>query len=304
MLTGMEIRSLTIPDEADRQLAVWNDVNPDDPLDLPTIEGWMSQIDDLAVFLAEEGEDAGVAWIGLWSRPAPLANVLVRPQHRRRGIGAALFARLTDWARSRGHEEIEATVRHVHEDGLAFAASLGFVEIGRDVVVELDLRDYDVPAIEPPPGVSIVAWAERPELARGIYEVAVEAYPDIPGEDESDIPSFDVWLERDMTGAGDKAEATFVAVAGDEVVGYSKFSLTDAQPTVAHHDLTGVKRAWRGRGVAGALKARQIAWAKEHGYERLVTGNEERNTPIRKLNERFGYKPSAAASRTTFRSRI
>ena len=54
--------------------------------------------------------------------------------------------------------------------------------------------------------------------------------------------------------------------------------------------MTGVKRAWRGRGVAGALKRAQIAWAKEQGYERLSTTNELRNEPIRRLNERLGYR--------------
>ena len=48
--------------------------------------------------------------------------------------------------------------------------------------------------------------------------------------------------------------------------------------------MTGVLRAWRGRGIARALKAAEIAWAKEHGYERLETQNEERNEPIRRLN--------------------
>jgi GNAT superfamily N-acetyltransferase len=97
-----------------------------------------------------------------------------------------------------------------------------------------------------------------------------------------------------MRGPGDRADATFVAVAGDAVVGYAKLSLTDAQPGTAYHDLTGVKRAWRGRGVARALKATQIAWAKRNGYARLSTANEERNAPIRRLNQRFGYRPGPA----------
>ena len=95
-----------------------------------------------------------------------------------------------------------------------------------------------------------------------------------------------------MQGTGDKPEATFLALAGDEVVGYAKFSLTAAQPTTAHHDLTGVKRAWRGRGIARVLKATQIRWAKENGYEELRTRNDERNAPIRHLNREFGYEPT------------
>jgi GNAT superfamily N-acetyltransferase len=95
-----------------------------------------------------------------------------------------------------------------------------------------------------------------------------------------------------MRGRGDGPEATFVALAGDEVVGYAKFSLTDAQPKTAYHELSAVKRAWRGRGVARALKARQIGWAKESGFAELRTRNEERNEPIRRLNALFGYRPA------------
>jgi GNAT superfamily N-acetyltransferase len=95
-----------------------------------------------------------------------------------------------------------------------------------------------------------------------------------------------------MSGISDKPEWTFLAVADEEVVGYSKWSLTEAQPYNAHHDLTAVKRAWRGRGIAGALKSAQLRWAKEKGYTRAFTLNEERNEPIRRLNERFGYTPA------------
>ena len=47
-----------------------------------------------------------------------------------------------------------------------------------------------------------------------------------------------------------------------------------------------------GRGVARALKATQIGWAKARGYEALQTRNEERNAPIRHLNAEFGYEPA------------
>jgi GNAT superfamily N-acetyltransferase len=103
---------------------------------------------------------------------------------------------------------------------------------------------------------------------------------------------FEDWLAHDMKGPADKPEAIFVALAGDEVVGYAKFHLSEARPAVATHDMTGVKRAWRGRGIARALKCSQIAWAKRSGFERIETSNEVRNEPIRRLNVRLGYQPS------------
>jgi GNAT superfamily N-acetyltransferase len=160
------------------------------------------------------------------------------------------------------------------------------------VGVSLDLAEIPLPQVEVPDGVKIVTWAERPELARGIYEVVLEATPDIPGEEDEQVEPFEDWLAHDMQGPGDRPDATFVAVAGDQVIGYAKFSLGATPSTTAHHDLTGVKRAWRGRGVARALKATQIGWAKANGYQELRTTNDERNAPIRHLNEEFGYRPT------------
>ena len=54
--------------------------------------------------------------------------------------------------------------------------------------------------------------------------------------------------------------------------------------------MTGVLRAWRGRGIASALKRAEIAWAVETGATHLETSNEERNAPIRHLNQRYGYR--------------
>lgn len=53
---------------------------------------------------------------------------------------------------------------------------------------------------------------------------------------------------------------------------------------------TAVKRAFRGRGIAVALKRAQITWAASAEFERLETLNELRNEPILQLNKRFGYR--------------
>src|SRR6202012_1729000 len=62
-------------------------------------------------------------------------------------------------------------------------------------------------------------------------------------------------------------------------------------PTAAGHSITAVKRAWRGRGIARALKAAEINWALDNGYTELHTSNEERNAPIERLNAHLGYRP-------------
>ena len=291
----MQIRPIRDLDEAARlEAETHNAVHPDDCVLPEDLAGWIAALEDPAFFLAEEsGCELGNAWVAVErGRPTPEARVLVRAEHRDRGVGSALYEAISAAARERGHTHVEARVRETAPEGLEFALHRGFEEIGREFGLELDLTRVEAPGVVPPPGVEIVTWAERPELIRGIYEVASEAYPDVPGEEENRMAPFEDWLAADMGGTGDRPEATFVAVADGEVVGYAKFSLTDAQPTTAYHDMTGVRRSWRGRGVAGALKAAELRWAKEHGYERLRTQNEERNTPIRRLNERFGYRPA------------
>jgi GNAT superfamily N-acetyltransferase len=284
-------------DEADerRSLDVYNEVWAHDRVGLAEARGFKaSQVDHVDLLARRDGEAAGSALASIQPQRPELvfALVAVLPQHRGCGAGTALYRAISAWARERGLATIEAVVADDDPASLAFAERRGFVVDRHEAGVALDLTAIEAPAVAPPPGVEIVTWAERPELARGMYQVAREVSPDIPGSEDEEVEPFEDWLAHDMQGSGDKPEATFVAVAGDEVVGYAKLSLTDAQPTTAHHDLTGVRRAWRGRGVARALKATQIAWAKANGYHELRTRNEERNAPIRRLNEQFGYRPT------------
>jgi GNAT superfamily N-acetyltransferase len=261
-----------------------------------TAEGyldWKRQARETVWLLATgDGVDVGGAiGIGGWHTPEGVARgeVRVASATRGRGVGSALLAELSAWARRLRYTELMGPVKEVDTESLAWTEKRGFTEVGRNSILALDLRTVEAPSVILPDGIELVTWAERPDAAAGMYEVAREAYPDIPGEEEAEIEHFEQWLSMDMQGAGDRPEATFVAFAGDEVVAYAKLALSRARPTVAMHDITGVKRAWRGRGIAGALKAAEIAWAKENGFERLETQNEERNEPIRRLNQRHGY---------------
>jgi GNAT superfamily N-acetyltransferase len=215
--------------------------------------------------------------------------VTVLADRRGRGTGSALYSRASEWAAERGVSKLETWIDEDDEESIAFAERRGFVEVERDSRLVLDLAGVEPPPVDPPPGIEVVTWAERPDVIRGVYEVASEGYPDIPGGEDEQMEPFEDWLEHDMQGPSDRPDATFLALADGEVIGYAKFSLTAARPTIASHDMTAVRRSWRGRGVAGALKRAQIGWAKREGFERLQTTNEVRNEPIRRLNERLGY---------------
>jgi mycothiol synthase len=249
---------------------------------------WKRQAEQTAWLL---GDGAAAFVLTGWHTPPghAIGAVGVLPGLRGEGKGDALLQEIERWAREHGSTHLEGGIAEDDDASIAWAAERGYEEVGRNSRLVLDLTRIDPPAVDPPAGIEIVVWADRPELAHGLWEVAREAGPDIPCEEDTDAGPFEEWLSRDMQGVSDDPRAVFVALDGDEVVGYAKLSLMPERTDRAFHDLTGVKRAHRGRGIARALKATQIAWAKEHGYGSLQTSNEVRNEPIRRLNERHGY---------------
>jgi GNAT superfamily N-acetyltransferase len=280
--------------ELDRWVAVMREVDEDTGT-VDDYVDWRRQAQETVWLIAsQEGLDVGAGiGVGGWHEPPGVARGEVRvvTSERGKGFGDALLERLGRWAGELGYGELIGEVRELDAESFAWTRRRGYVEVGRNSRLVLDLAAVDAPEIAPPAGIAVTTWAERPDLIEDVYVVAREAYPDVPGEEDEVMPSFAQWLSMDMQGAGDRPDATFVALAGDEVTGYAKLSLSNARPGVAMHDMTGVRRSWRGRGIAGALKRAEIAWAKRNGFPRLETANEERNEPIRRLNERHGYVP-------------
>ena len=288
----MDVREIE-EDELDQLVACIKAAQPREWASVDGFVDWRNQADAMAWFLAEhDAHTVGAAFVlHGWHSPPHRArgNVFVPPSNRGHGAGDALLDAIEGWAAERGANELDGSVQEDDEGSLAWAGHRGYGEVGRNSSLVLDLTGIEAPEVAPPDGIEIVTWGGRPELVEGMYEVAREAGVDIPGEEESEIGTLEEWLARDMQGASDDPNAVFVALEDGRVVGYAKLSLAPDHPERAFHDLTGVLRSHRGRGIAGALKRMQIAWAKHSGYETLQTANEQRNEPIRRLNERHGY---------------
>lgn len=280
-------------DELEELVAVSSAAMPRDDASVAGFVDWRRQAAAMVWLLAERDEETVGGGYALWGWHTPphraIGVALVPPEHRGAGVGIGVLDALEGWAADQGATELEGPVEEDDDKSLAWAAGRGYTEAGRNSRLVLDLTVIDAPTPSPPNGVEIVAWADRPELGPGMYEVACEAVPDIPGEEEDDMGTLEEWLSRDMQGDSDDPRAVFVALVDGEVAGFAKLALLPERADRAFHDLTGVKRSFRGHGIAAALKRAQIAWAKEHGYTSLQTSNEVRNEPIRRLNERHGY---------------
>jgi GNAT superfamily N-acetyltransferase len=57
--------------------------------------------------------------------------------------------------------------------------------------------------------------------------------------------------------------------------------------------MTGVRRAYRGRGLARLVKVASLRRARERGLTEAYTGNDESNVPMLRVNASLGYQPYA-----------
>jgi GNAT superfamily N-acetyltransferase len=221
-------------------------------------------------------------------------GIHVLPEARRHGLGTRLWGACSEVARAAGKTGLQTDVSERQPDGLAFLERLGFEAIERMKMVQLDLRGLDPPSIDPPSGIGLVTLAQRPDLERGVYGVAVEAYPDIPGDTEPVAAGpFEEFLARDVRRDSIPPDGFMIAIdtLTDEVAGWASLMFVPGSTTMAWHDMTAVGHRWRGRGVASALKRATIAWAIGHGLEILETGNDDDNRPMRAVNIKLGYRP-------------
>jgi GNAT superfamily N-acetyltransferase len=233
--------------------------------------------------LAElDGEVAGSGYAG----PSDMAGrgfvaPRVLPAWRRRGVGTLLLRALADHLAAFGYGRTGAEVKDA--GSLAFAERFGFREADRQVE-QVRAVGHEPPA-QAPAGVELVSVAERPELWRAAYEtVGAQAFEDMAVDQPLDVP-LEQW-EKEWLGP---PEAMFLALAAGEVVGCAGLHPDPDVPERAENALTAVRRDWRGRGVASALKRQTLAWAAEHGFGEVYTWTQRGNDDMRRLNEHLGY---------------
>jgi mycothiol synthase len=254
----------------------------------PMFHDWLALLD---------GEPVGVGSCspnpGMEEDTAAFAVNCVLPEARGQGVGTAIYRQVSAHAHWLGKSELMTFGYEDDAGGVAFAERHGFVVVKRNRGLRLVLDACPRPTIDLPEEIAITTLADSPELARGVWETASEAMPDIPfyAEVPMSAGSFEEFAARSFAGPKYIPEATFVAVRDSEVVGYAQLGWINRAAGLADHAMLAVRRAWRGRGIAKALKARQIIWALDNGLKELHTGNDERNAPAQAVNANFAYTP-------------
>jgi mycothiol synthase len=276
------------PAETDADLEAWRQVRlalvPDERA--PTVEELRRErSSERLLVLAERGGEVVGTGVAERSSHAGLVFVAprVRPETRRRGVGTALLRKLVGHGAALGAAGLTAQVDGSDPGSLAFANRFAFEEVDRQVEQVKTLGDERAP--EFPPGVEVVTVAARPELLRTAYDLAVEAYSDMATPWPASITLAE-WLHEEAT----HPAGSFVALAGGEIVGYSGLMRDQDDPGKAEDGLTAVRRDWRRRGLATALKRAELAWAAANGLREVYTWTQRGNEGMRRVNEGLGYR--------------
>jgi GNAT superfamily N-acetyltransferase len=272
--------------ETDADLRAWNRVRrivlPDEPIG--TIDQVRAGDGRKRLLLLAEvgGEVVGHGFANRSSLADGFVAPRILPSHRRRGVGAAVLRVLLEHHATLGHRSVAA---HASDDAsMSFATAHGFVEIDRKVeLVRTVATDEPVPP--PYPGIEFTTVAADPDLLRRAYAVAGQGYADLALATGAATISLDEWLRDEAT----LPAGSIVALADGEIVGYAELIAWNEDDARAENGLTVVDRAWRGRGLATALKRRQLAWASANGLREIVTWTQQGNEVMQHVNVGLGY---------------
>jgi mycothiol synthase len=276
------VREIETDSDLEAYVGVWNRVTPEEPASAAEQRDRRERDRQRLYLIAErQGVAIGCGFAGPSDSPSRgFLSPRVLPEARRAGLGTALLRELAAHLHGLGFETASSDVDGADEGALAFARRHRFEEVDRQV--EQVKHVGSEPPPEAPRGVRLVTVADHPQLLREAYELAVEGYADMAVSTPVTI-SLDDWLREEAT----LPEGSFVALAGDRIVGYS--GLCRRHDGVVEDGLTVVSRHWRRRGLATALKRAELAWAAAAGIGEIVTWTQRGNEGMRAVNERLGY---------------
>lgn len=225
-------------------------------------------------------------------------GVYTAPARQGHGIGSALYAHMRAVLTTRGALVIESFARETMPEAIRFLVHRGFRETMRTWEVRLDLGRFD-----PSPfvhhleharqeGIAIVTLEEElrrdPGALRRAYELHNAVVADIPMPIPYTPIPFEVYVRSTIESPRALPDAYFLALAGDDYVGEANLE-RPVHGTHLYHGVTGVLPAYRGRGIAAALKLATIAYGRRHGYSEIRTWNDMHNTGMLAINERLGF---------------
>ena len=198
----------------------------------------------------------------------------------------AVVAELVAWLEERA---VEGRLRvWTSEDDTRIVGAfdaLGFEPIRHSYRMEIDLGDeLREPAL--PEGIAVrTAAADDHRL---VYDAFVEVWQDT--NDPID-ETFEEWAHWHVERNSYDPSLWLLAMAGDELAGFSICRSDPVDPQAGHVNLLGVRRAWRRQGLGEALLLRSFEAFRQRGLTRGTLGVDASSpTGATRLYERAGMR--------------
>lgn len=251
--------------------------------------------------VATDHHDSIVGWYALSrSENEPqnraFVSIIAHPDHRRMGIGSALFEDAVVSGKSEGIGELKSRIKDNESGWLKWAKSKGFEIDRHSFRSSIKLSEFDTSTYEPHiaelrnEGIIFTTLAElgdTEEHRRQYYEADCAAAIDIPGEDH--VASWDEYNSQVFENDEYRPEGAFLASDNLRMVGVAHIWL-DTEHDRMENAFTGVHRDYRGRGIAQSLKALTIMHAQRTGVPEILTENDSENAPMLAVNRKLGYQ--------------
>lgn len=225
----------------------------------------------------------------------------VLPAYQGQGVGRVLYRHLLANLAARAPQTLMAITREDQTRGLHFLRARGFAQVQRDPVSRLDLSQFEVEKVRESAEKVAALITIRPLSLQqtldpgwreAIYALHMAVRLDMPGSAPKKPIPFDQYCQR-LSGPAFEPDLWWLALAGDDYVGFSFLEVSANEPHKLYTGVTGVRRDYRRRGVATALKLAGFAAARQRGVSQIQTDNEESN-PMYDLNMALGFQPSPA----------
>jgi GNAT superfamily N-acetyltransferase len=254
---------------------------------------WVAECDGRVVGSAEYGQMPD-----MYHPRKFFVSVTVHPDHQRRGIGSALYDEVVESLREFDPLVLRAWgVREDMPHSIQFITNRGFREEMRFWESRLNVTTFDFTPYEGleedvrARDIEIKTLRELesdPQRDRKLYELISELDQDVPSPETPTKVSYEHFIEHTLQNPNLLPDAYFVAVHDGEYVGTSNLWKSQGNDDI-YTGLTGVKRAYRRKGIALAMKLRGIAHVKSLGRTLIKTWNESNNRPMLSINEMLGY---------------
>ena len=240
-----------------------------------------------------------------WGRYHPrrfLFFLGVLAEHQGRGVGRALYEHVVAALAPFSPERLNTSAREDSPRAVRFFSDRGFVQDRHVFESELDVPAFD---LTPLGGLeerlrqrenvvlrTLGELAGDPNRNRKVFDLRGELRHDLPASDPATPEDFDFWVANRLQSPYHLDDAYFVAVhePTGEYVGLSNLGRSPNDPPhLLFTGTTGVRRDWRGKKIALALKVRGIAYTRAHGHTHLRTSNDSTNAPMLAINDGLGF---------------